>query len=277
LCSQTEFLSRFNESTKTNFNTNFISGMKQNVFNIALIATALTVSFLFFFFFMAEQPKGSIWHDMYDGGPLVAILIAMIIMIFAYIIERIIALGKAEGKGTITEFVKSVKDEIEAGRIDAAIEKCDAHQSSLAAVIRAGLEKYKTLQLRKVSDIDKKTAEMQKAMEEATMMEMPLLERNLISLSTIASISTMVGLLGTVIGMIRAFSALATGGAPDAVGLSRGISEALFNTAGGIFAAIVAITAYNFFTSKIDKFTYMIDEAAFFIVQTLATRDEKTA
>jgi biopolymer transport protein ExbB len=249
--------------------------MKQGLFNAVLIITAAVVAFAFYYLFMGNQPKESQWHQVYEGGPLVAVLITLIIMIFAYIIERTIAIGKAQGKGTITEFIKGVKDEIDAGRIDAAIEKCDAHQSSLAAVIRAGLEKYKNLQARKVTDIDKKTAEMQKAMEEATSMEMPLLERNLVSLSTIASISTMVGLLGTVSGMIKAFAALATGGAPDAVGLSRGISEALWNTAGGIFAGIIAIVAYNYFTTKIDKFTYMIDEAAFYIVQTLATRDEK--
>jgi biopolymer transport protein ExbB len=79
----------------------------------------------------------------------------------------------------------------------------------------------------------------------------------------------MVGLLGTTIGMIRAFQALARAGAPDAVQLSIGISEALVNTAGGLFAAILGILAYNFFTTKVDNFTYMIDEATLSIVETL--------
>jgi biopolymer transport protein ExbB len=83
----------------------------------------------------------------------------------------------------------------------------------------------------------------------------------------------MFGLLGTVIGMIRAFRALATaGGAPDAIGLSIGISEALINTALGLFAAIVGIVAYNFFINKVDNFTYMIDEASYDVVQTLTTK-----
>ncbi|MDX2127591.1 MAG: MotA/TolQ/ExbB proton channel family protein [Chloroherpetonaceae bacterium] len=251
--------------------------MKQSTFNIVLLVSALTFSFLFYFFYMGNQPKGTIWHDMYDGGPLVAVLISLLIMVVAYVIERNIALKKAEGKGLMTAFVKELEEEIEAGRIDAAIERCDAHQSSLAAVIRAGLDKYKTLSARKVTDPDKKRAELQKAIEEATSMEMPILEQNLVAISTIASISTMVGLLGTVIGMIRAFSALATGGAPDAVGLSRGISEALFNTAGGILAAILAIMAYNFFTTKIDGFTYQIDESAYYVVQTLSVKDEQAS
>jgi biopolymer transport protein ExbB len=114
--------------------------------------------------------------------------------------------------------------------------------------------------------------EVQTAIEQAMMLEVPLLEKNLIALSTIASIATMVGLLGTTIGMIRAFRALAHAGAPDAVQLSIGISEALINTAGGLFAAIVGIVAYNFFTTKVDNFTYMIDEASYSIVQSLAEK-----
>jgi biopolymer transport protein ExbB len=122
-----------------------------------------------------------------------------------------------------------------------------------------------------VTDREKKISDMEKAVEEATVMEMPLLEKNLIAISTIASISTMVGLLGTTLGMIRAFAAMATSGAPDAVQLSLGISEALFNTAIGIVGGIMGIVTYNIFTSRVDRFSYMIDEAAFYIIQTLGT------
>jgi len=118
-------------------------------------------------------------------------------------------------------------------------------------------------------------AGVQHAIEEATALEMPILEKNLIAMSTIASIATMFGLLGTVIGMIRAFRALAQqGGAPDAIQLSIGISEALINTALGLFAAIVGIVAYTFFVNKVDNFTYMIDEASYDVVQTLTTRNK---
>ena len=115
-------------------------------------------------------------------------------------------------------------------------------------------------------------AEVQRVIEEATMLEMPILEKNLIALSTIASIATMVGLLGTVIGMIRAFAALAHAGSADAVQLSQGISEALINTAGGISIAIASIVCYNFFTTKIDGMTYMIDEASYDILQNLKSK-----
>jgi biopolymer transport protein ExbB len=82
------------------------------------------------------------------------------------------------------------------------------------------------------------------------------------------------GLLGTVIGMIKAFSALANAGAPDSVALASGISEALINTALGIGTSALAIIFYNFFTTKIDKLTYSIDEAGFTIVNTYASKNQ---
>jgi biopolymer transport protein ExbB len=97
------------------------------------------------------------------------------------------------------------------------------------------------------------------------------LEQNLTIIATLVSIGTLMGLLGTVTGMIKAFSALATAGAPDQSQLANGISEALINTATGIATSTVAIVMYNVFTSKIDKLTYSIDEAGFSIVQTYAS------
>ena len=104
---------------------------------------------------------------------------------------------------------------------------------------------------------------------EANALETPLLERNLIALSTIASIATMVGLLGTTIGMIRSFKAMGHAGAPDAIQLAIGISEALINTAGGLFIAIIGIIAYNYFTNRVDSFNYQMDETAYEVMQLL--------
>ena len=84
----------------------------------------------------------------------------------------------------------------------------------------------------------------------------------------------MLGLLGTTLGMIRAFQALATSGqAASAVQLSIGISEALINTAGGLIGAVLAIVAYNFFTNKVDNFLYMIEESTLSLMETLAVRE----
>ena len=244
--------------------------MKQGFFTGVLIVVTYAVS-LGFYVWMGTTPPESIFHAVWKGGPVVSVLMALILMLVAYIVERIIALKKASGKGNIPEFVRSLKQDIENGSIDQAIAKCDNHQSSLAAVLRSVLDRYKKFVSYNVTDREKKISEMEKAVEEATAMEIPLLEKNLVAISTIASISTMVGLLGTTLGMIRAFAAMATSGAPDAVQLSMGISEALFNTAIGILGGIMGIVTYNIFTTRVDHFSYMIDEAAFYIIQTLGT------
>jgi len=110
-----------------------------------------------------------------------------------------------------------------------------------------------------------------KEVEEATALEMPMLEQNLTIIATLVSIGTLIGLLGTVTGMIRAFAGLANSGAPDQSALAVGISEALINTMTGIGVSTLAIIMYNVLTSKIDKLTYAIDEAGFSIVQTYAS------
>jgi biopolymer transport protein ExbB len=194
-------------------------------------------------------------------------------MLIAVVIERMLTLKKANGKGPLTVFLKNVQQAVNAGDIETALAACDKQRGSCANVIRTGLEKYKVI----VEEGDVKGQKelmenIQRSIEEATMLEIPMLERNLSMMSTIASIGTMVGLLGTVIGMIRSFQAMSRAGAPDAVQLALGISEALINTAGGLIAGIGGIVAYNFFVTKIDNFTYMIDEASYSIVQSLASR-----
>ena len=90
-------------------------------------------------------------------------------------------------------------------------------------------------------------------------------------LSTLASVATLIGLLGTVVGMIRSFSALGeSGGGEAAQKLSQGISEALYNTALGIGTSAIAIVMYNVFTTKIDAITYGIDESGFTLTQSFA-------
>ena len=118
-------------------------------------------------------------------------------------------------------------------------------------------------------DVDQKTLAIQKDIEEATSLEMPMLEQNLTIIATLVSIGTLAGLLGTVIGMIKAFAEL-SGSATNTAKLSAAISEALVNTAMGITTSTISIIMYNFFTSKIDSLTYAIDETGFSIVQTFA-------
>ena len=168
-------------------------------------------------------------------------------------------------------FLTSVKRHLRDGDVKAAIEACSKQGGSAAAVMRAGLERFQSAKADGLPK-DKIITETQEAIQEANGLERPLLERNLVALSTIASIATMVGLLGTTVGMIRSFAALGTSGAVDATKLAVGISEALVNTAGGLLCAILGIVAYNMFTTKVDNFSYMIDEASFEAVQFLSTR-----
>jgi biopolymer transport protein ExbB len=121
-------------------------------------------------------------------------------------------------------------------------------------------------------DKESKIVAIQKDLEEATTLELPMLSKNLVIISTCASIATLVGLIGTVLGMIKAFAALSQAGAPDATALATGIAEALINTALGIGGSTIAIIMYNYFTTKIDSLTYSIDEAGYTIVQTFASK-----
>ena len=235
-------------------------------------ALAAAISITLWYFLPAI---GELGHQMKQGGPLVAALIMLAILQTSFIIERIWSLRKAQGRGSLPDFLNNVRKALHAGDVQRAIQLCAQQRGSAANVIRAGLERY--LQLRSEgAPKDKVVAETQAAIQEANGLEVPLLERNLIALSTIASISTMIGLLGTVIGMIRSFAALGHTGAVDASKLAVGISEALINTAGGLFCAIAGIVAYNVFVTRVDNFNYMMDEASYEAVQLLAaSADEK--
>ena len=219
----------------------------------------------------ANQPlPGNYFGIVYKGGYIVPILMCLMMVVLTFSFERFLALKKAKGNGSVIFFVKEIKIQISQGHIDRAIEECNKQKGSVANVIHAALVKYQSVEKEQDMTKDQKLLAIQKEVEEATSLELPGLEQNLVILATISSISTLMGLLGTVLGMIRAFAALANAGAPDSVALAAGISEALVNTALGISTAAIAIIAYNYFTTQIDKLTYSIDEAGFSIVQTYA-------
>lgn len=210
---------------------------------------------------------------IYKGGFIVPILMALLVIVITFVIERFATVAKSKGNGNIDTFIHKVRTNLTQGNIDGARAECDRQKGSIAAVVSAGLSAYKQMEGDKSLDKEKKVAAIQKEIEEATTLELPMLSKNLIIISTIASIATLMGLLGTVIGMIRAFAALAQAGAPDAVALATGISEALINTGLGIGTSAIAIIFYNYFTNKIDSITYGIDEAGYSIVQTFTTRN----
>jgi len=235
----------------------------------ALVAFAIGFGLWYGVFRTSENP---IVHSIYQGGPLVVLLIMIFIMLLVFIVERYFSLySVAKGKSSVQVFFKKIVTLIQGDDIDGALAACDKQRGTTANVLRAGIERYREVKDSNNYDSEKKIALTQTAIEEANALEGPLLERNLIALSTIASIATMVGLLGTTVGMIRAFAATGNveGGVIDATALATGISEALVNTAGGLLSGIVGIFFYNFFVNKVDAFNYTTDEATFEILQIL--------
>jgi biopolymer transport protein ExbB len=218
--------------------------------------------------------QGNLLGTVYKGGYIVPILMGFFLIVVVFSIERLLTISKAAGNGTIPDFVRSVKGFLEKDDVNGAIIACDKQKGSVANVIRATLEKYKEMAADTTMDKDQKVASIRAEVEEATALELPMLERNLPILATLTSVGTLTALLGTVMGMIKAFSALATSGTPDAAALSTGISEALINTALGIATSVIAMILYNYFTTRIDKLTYAIDEAGFSIASTFAAKNK---
>ncbi|MDP4184975.1 MAG: MotA/TolQ/ExbB proton channel family protein [Bacteroidota bacterium] len=218
------------------------------------------------------QPiPGNYFGIVYKGGFIVPILMTCLMIVLTFSVERLIALGRAKGKGSMTTFVGNIRSLLAANKVDEAIAICDKQKGSVSNVLRSTLLRYKAVEKETSLTKEQQILAIQKELEEATSLELPTLEQNLVILATLASLSTLLGLLGTVLGMIRAFAALANAGSPDSVALAAGISEALINTAFGIGTAALAIISYSVFTTKIDKLTYAIDEAGFSIVQTYAS------
>jgi biopolymer transport protein ExbB len=212
---------------------------------------------------------------VFKGGPIVPILMTIMLTTLTFTIERFITVMSAKGKGSVDGFVRKIQAMLADGNVSSAIAECDKQKGSVANVVRAGLLKYAEMETNTELDKDAKLAAIKKEVEESTALELPMLEKNLVILSTVASVATLVALLGTVLGMIKSFQAMATSGAPDAVALSTGISEALINTALGIGTSAIAVIVYNFFTTQIDKLTYGIDEAGFTLEQTFAAKHNK--
>ena len=219
-----------------------------------------------------EKPKNAM-AGIYMGGIIIPILLGMFLMVLTFSIERFLTIQKALGSGSIADFIRKVQYHLANRNIDAAIAECDKQRGSVANVMRAGLRRYKEMTTNGELNTDQKVLAIQKEVEEATALELPMLQKNLVFLSTITSVGTLVALLGTVMGMIRSFEALGAegGGAGAATQLAIGISEALYNTALGIGTSAIALIMYNIFTTKIDSITYGIDESGFTLTQSFAS------
>ncbi|WP_114793080.1 MotA/TolQ/ExbB proton channel family protein [Niabella yanshanensis] len=218
-----------------------------------------------------KGPKGA-FNAIYEGGIIVPLLIGMLLVVIVFAIERFLTISKALGKGNISNFIRKVQYHLANKNVDAAIAECDKQRGSVGNVMKAGLRRYKEMINETGLETEQKVVAIQKEVEEATALELPMLQKNLVFLSTIVSAGTLVALLGTVMGMIRSFAALgSSGGGGDSSALAVGISEALYNTAIGIGTSTLALIFYNMLTTRIDSITYGIDESGFTLTQSFAS------
>jgi len=250
-----------------------------------VILFCFIVSILIYFFIFGDKSNfvnndpnnhplpGKLLGTIYKGGMTVIMIITLLLTVLVLSIERYIALGKAKGSGNLINFVYDVKADLKKGNITGAEARCAKQKGSVAAIVDAGLKKYKEMETRNLPK-EAKIEEIKAELEEATALELPSMQENLPVIATISTLGTLFGLFGTVLGMIRSFSALAAAGSTDSVALSAGISEALVNTAFGIATGALAIITYGFFTGKIDNMTYAIDEMGFALTQTYAETHE---
>ena len=250
----------------------------KNAFFIILVCFVLAVLFFKYILGAPEhfvngdptQPvkDGNLMGTVYKGGVVVPVIITLLFSVIALSIERFFALRTAFGKSSLGKFVINVKQAITAGDMTKAQQLCDKQQGSVANVVGASIAAYNEMEHTPNLKRAQKVAKIQQAHEEATQLEMPTLQMNMPIVATIVTLGTLTALFGTVVGMIRSFAALASGGGGDSLQLSEGISEALVNTASGILTSWVAVVSYNYYSNKIDKLTYALDEVGYTIAKT---------
>ncbi|MEA3266763.1 MAG: MotA/TolQ/ExbB proton channel family protein [Candidatus Fermentibacteria bacterium] len=184
------------------------------------------------------------------------LLIALIIGI-AVAVERFITFSKA--KLDVSKFLEQLGGYIRKGDLSGAETLCDRTRGPVSAILRAGLMRR-----------DKGLVDVEKAIEGAGSIEMAHLEKGLVVLATVSSVAPMIGFLGTVSGMIRAFGEIAAAKNVDASLVAGGIQEALITTASGLIVAIPIQMANNYFIAKVGRFITEMEEASMFLVDQLA-------
>ena len=232
-----------------------------------------------FYFFVLGDPSHFVGGDraghpadlmgtVYKGGFVVGLIITLLLTVIVLGVERFFAIKTASGKMNLAKFTTQVKEAIKAQDFGKAKDLCNKMQGSVANVVLASINMYETVEKDETLKKSQKISKIQQAHEEATQLEMPTLTMNLPMVATIVSLGTLTALFGTVLGMIGSFQALSAGGGADSMALSAGISEALVNTASGILTSWVATVVYNYFSNKIDKLTFALDEVGYTIAAT---------
>ena len=200
-----------------------------------------------------EIYKMSLWQVFASGGPVMWPILLCSIFALAIILEKIWHLHKA--KIDTQEFLENILGKMKHHQVKEALQVCDSTKSPIARILKTGILKY-----------ERTRAQIKEAIEDSALYEIPRLEKNLTALATIAHISPLLGLLGTVTGMVRCFQTIqskATSFHPVSPGdLAGGIWEALLTTVAGLIVAIPTFVAYNYLVSRINNFILEMEKAS---------------
>ena len=189
-------------------------------------------------------------HYLEVGGPILWVLVIISIGAFAVVLERIVFFAMNE-KNVGNNFKDEILSLVANKKLDEAIALCDTKKSCVATAVKKFLQKAP-------KGIDVQDYEF--ILKEVTNQEISPYERRLNLLASVISISPMLGLLGTVTGMIRAFTNISKYGAGDAAIVADGIAEALLTTAAGLMIAIPVIVVYNYLNRRLEKMENEIDD-----------------
>jgi len=206
------------------------------------------------------------WTFMQKGGPIMWVILLCSVVAFAVVIDRFLQLRKA--RIDTDKFMEGVSNLLKRNRIVEAIDVCNQTHGPISQVVKAGILKH-----------DRSKPEMREAIEDAAVGEIPVLEKNLSILATVAHIAPLLGLLGTVTGMVRAFQIIeqkATALQPvNPKDLAGGIWESLLTTVFGLCVAIPTYVAYNYFVSKVNGFILEMEKSTTDLVNLLSSRREQ--
>ena len=203
------------------------------------------------------------WDLIQKGGPMMYLIMLCSVLAFGVVIERIYHLNKA--RIDANKFMDEIVTVLKRNKIIEAIEMCNTTPGPIAHIIKAGILKH-----------DRSKAEIKEAVDEAAQLEIPRLEKHMPVLATIAHIAPLLGLVGTVTGMIKSFQVIqqkAMAMIPVNPGdLAGGIWEALLATLAGLAVAIPTYVAYNYLASQVDSLVFDMERSATDLVNLLSSR-----
>lgn len=192
----------------------------------------------------------NLWSITVKGGLIIIPIILCGVITLAIIIERLISLKNSEIDNE--KFVEEIEQILRRRKIKEALDFCEKYDKPVPRIVKEGLLKS-----------DRTREEIREAIEDAANHEIPNLEKFLGILATIATVAPLLGLLGTVTGLIKAFMVIETkGGLVNPGDLARGIWEALITTVAGLMVAIPAYLSYNYFVSRVNNLILQMEKSA---------------